>query len=131
MSFDWNNYLTIAEKIKSRAEGKSANGNNEALRRTAISRTYYSMFHLAVIYAKENLEYNPNTNGHNQAHSEIRGIYRRQFKNVEHQEVKQILSRLHKARIDCDYKDDNLGDLQALLSNLILDANRMKSILSS
>lgn len=130
MAFDWNDYLTIAETFKTDTDGQTESNSVEAKRRVAISRAYYAMFHLAVNYAKTNLGYTPRQYGPNQAHSDIQGVYRRQFGNVDHQEIKQILSRLHKARIDCDYKDKDLGNLQSLLSSIILDANKMKGILT-
>ena len=43
MPFDWNNYLTLAEELASR--------NDEASKRTSISRAYYSAFHDAMVRA--------------------------------------------------------------------------------
>lgn len=130
MSFNWNNYLVIAKKIEASTEGKSDNGNNEALKRTAISRVYYAMFHLAVLYAKNNFGYAPSKSGPNQSHSDVRAEYQKRLRNPDHQEVKKILTRMHKARIDSDYKADSLGNTQSLLNSLILDADKMKGILS-
>ena len=104
MAFDWNDYLTIAKNFKTDTDGQPKSNFIETKQRTAISRTYYAMFHLAVNYAKTNLGYSPRQYGPNQAHADIQGIYRRQFGNTDHQEIKQILARLHKARINCDYK---------------------------
>ena len=130
MSFDWNYYLVIAKKLKTSTDGKSDNNNNEALKRTAISRAYYAVFHLAVAYAKNNFGYIPNQNGPNQSHSDIRAEYQKQLGNPDHQEIKKILARMYKARIDSDYKADSLGNTQSLLGSIILDADKIKGILS-
>jgi uncharacterized protein (UPF0332 family) len=52
MPFDWNDYLTIAKEFKTRTDGQTPSNLNEAMQRTAVSRAYYSMFHLALEYAK-------------------------------------------------------------------------------
>ena len=43
MSFDWNNYLSLAEELADRTD--------EASKRTAISRAYYCVFNLAFAHA--------------------------------------------------------------------------------
>jgi hypothetical protein len=45
-SFDWSDYLELAEELAKRAD--------EASLRSAISRAYYYVFHLALIRAKAN-----------------------------------------------------------------------------
>jgi len=45
-SFDWLEYFTLAEEL--------ANRTDEASLRTAISRAYYSIYHLALARAKAN-----------------------------------------------------------------------------
>lgn len=49
MAFDWQDYLTFAEEIKSRTD--------EASKRSAISRAYYCVFHKAKSYAISHLGY--------------------------------------------------------------------------
>lgn len=131
MAFDWDGYLAVAKELQSDTDGQAHSNAIEAKQRTAISRAYYSMYHLAVSYARVNLGYNPTRNGPNQAHSDIQTVYRTQLGSVELQEIKQILNRLHKARINCDYKDKDLGNLQSLVSSLILDADKMKRTLTN
>src|SRR5580704_12360231 len=46
MEFDWNNYFKLAEELAQR--------NEEAAKRTAISRAYYSAFHDAMARAEKN-----------------------------------------------------------------------------
>lgn len=46
MSFDWKEYLTLAQELSARAD--------EASKRTAISRAYYFAYHLALSRAEKN-----------------------------------------------------------------------------
>lgn len=130
MVFDWNEYLVIAEKLKIDTDRQSAGAFSEAKQRTAISRAYYAVYHLAETYAKAKLGYVPNQYGRNQYHTDVRGVYRGQMGNPDHQEVGKMLARLHKARIDCDYKEAGLGNIQHLLTSVLIDANNIKTILS-
>lgn len=130
MAFDWDTYLAIAKDFQTKTDGQPQNNTNEAIQRTAISRAYYAVYHLAVDYAKAHLGYIPNQGGHNQFHADIRSVYQSQLGNPDHQEVKKMLARLHKARIDSDYKADNQGNLQALLASVILESDRIKSVLT-
>ena|ERR1035437_6346449 len=131
MFFDWKEYLAIAKDLKAKTDGQSHSNANEALQRTAISRAYYSMYHLAVNYAKTNFAYVPSQNGQNQYHADIRIEYQKRSGNPDHQEIRKILARMHKARLDSDYKSESLGNTKSLLSSLIRDADRMKGILNS
>lgn len=131
MAFDWNDYLEIAKDFKAGTDGQARNNLVEAKQRTAVSRAYYAIYHLAVDYAKNNLGYVPTQkSGGNQYHSDIRSVYQSQLANPSHQEVRKILARLHKARIDCDYKPDDLGNLQSLLTSVILEADKVKGTLT-
>jgi hypothetical protein len=130
MPFDWNDYLTIAKEFKTRTDGQTPSNLNEAMQRTAVSRAYYSMFHLALEYAKNHFGYNPQRGGPNQAHADIRSEYQKQMASPDHQEIAQILRRVHKARVDCDYKPEDLGNLTAQLESVVLDADRVQGILT-
>ena len=130
MSFDWNDYLAIAKDLKAKTSGQSYTNSNEALQRTAMSRAYYAMYHLAVSYAKAKLGYVPSQTGPNQHHTNIRAIYQKQSGNPDYQEVKKVLARMHKARIDSDYKSDSLGNTSSLLTSLLLDADKVKNTLT-
>lgn len=131
MSFDWNGYLTIAKKLKVSTDAATQNNNTEALQRTAVSRAYYAMYHLAEDFAKANFGYVPSQNGHNQYHSDIRTEYKKQSNNPSHQEVGKILFQLHKARRDCDYEADGIGNVKSLLGSAIIQADKVKAILNS
>jgi len=130
MPFNWNDYLTVARELKTRTDGQPVSNLNEAMRRSAVSRTYYSMYHLAVEYAKSHFGYTPQRGGSNQFHADIRSEYQRQMGNPEHQEIAQILRRVHKARIDCDYKPEDLGNLETQLESVISEADKVRGILT-
>lgn len=129
MAFDWNGYLEVAENLKTETDGQPDSIAVEAKRRTAISRAYYAVYHLAEDYAVANLGYTPSKTGPNQHHTDVRSVYQRQFGNADHQEIRKMLMRLHKARLDSDYKPDNLGNVQSLLTSIILEANKIRGIL--
>lgn len=130
MSFDWNDYLEIAKDLKTKTDGQAVSNSNEALQRTAISRAYYAMYHLALNYAKTKLGYvSPNQNGGNQFHSDIRSHYKKQMASSDYQEVGKILFLLHSSRVNSDYKADGIGNVKSLLSSSILQADKIKGIL--
>jgi hypothetical protein len=129
MSFDWDDYLTIAKDFETKSNGLPQSNMKEAMQRVALSRAYYSMYHLAVEYAKTHFGYIPRRNGSNQFHADVRIEYQKQSGNADHQEIKKILIRMHKARIDSDYTPTSLGNAQALLRSIILDADKVKTIL--
>lgn len=127
MAFDWNEYLIVATKLKEATFNKTNTGDIEALRRIAISRAYYSVYHLAVEYAES---YHGYTAPRIESHKAIIDLYLARVGNIEHQRVGKILSRLRKDRCDSDYESKNLGDMQALLESVILGANEIKNILA-
>ena len=131
MTFDWNEYLEVAKNLKASTDGQPKNNFNEAQQRSAISRAYYAVYHLAVDYAKAHLGYVESRRGQNQFHSDIRAVYQRQFGNPDHQEVRKMLMRLHTARVNSDYKSEGLGNTESLLGSIILEADRIKGILTS
>jgi len=56
MAFDWNNYLNLAEELAKRED--------EASKRTSISRAYYSAFHDAILRAEQNCGRKEGGNSH-------------------------------------------------------------------
>lgn len=130
MAFDWNDYLEIAKAFKADTDGQAKSNVIEAKQRTAVSRAYYATYNLAVDYAKNNLGYTPTQSGANQHHYDVRLVYQSQLANPAHQEVRKILARLHKARIDCDYKPEDLGNLQSLLGSVIMEADKVRGTLT-
>ena len=124
MSFDWKNYLDLAEKFQKISSGK-AGGYVEGIKRTVISRAYYAGFHEAEDYATSSGYVKP-TRGHHQL---IQTWYRKQFGNVNHQEIQQILARSLKARKEADYDGVINGNLDNQMESIILDIKRIKQLI--
>jgi len=53
MSFDWSEYLSVAQEL---ASGANTSANKEAKLRSAISRAYYAAFILARSYLRDREE---------------------------------------------------------------------------
>ena len=131
MAFDWNSYLTLAKNLKNETDGQVASTEVEAKQRSAISRAYYAVYHLAEDYAKQNLGYVTSKTGQNQYHSDVRSVFRSQMGNPDHQEVGKILFQLHKNRKDCDYEEKSLGNLESLLTTSVLNAEKIQTTLAN
>lgn len=131
MAFDWNGYLDMAKNLKARSDGQGEENEYETMRRVAISRAYYAVYHLAVDYAKAHFSYTPSQGGANQYHADIRAEYQRRIGNPAHQAIRGMLFQLHKARKDCDYNADGLGNIEALLGSVIIQADRIRETLGS
>lgn len=130
MAFDWNSYLTLARELATETDGQVANQGIEAKQRCAVSRAYYSVYHSALSYAKTTFSYTPST--HNVSlHRELQKKYKQQSGNTDHREVGQILTRLHQYRVNCDYHAEDQGNLQKLISSVVLDAERVDAILTT
>ena len=128
MAFDWNNYLEIAKKLQGATRGKEQNGNNEALQRIAVSRAYYAIYHFALEYAEDNLDYSkPSTD----QHTALRFHYSTDMSNYKHAKVGKILLNLHSARKKCDYEADDIGNIEKLLENSLLQADDIKQNLTT
>lgn len=123
MPFDWNKYFLLAEDIYKNT--KKSSGDNEALQRTAISRAYYSVHHLATEHA-ETMGHPKPTKDH---HTDIIGFYKSQMDSPNHQEAGKTLAILHRSRKKCDYDSNNLGDLNKLLESSLIQAKTIKSLL--
>ena len=129
MAFDWNEYLGVATILKTETDGQPNSAVVEAKRRTAISRAYYSVYHSALVYATTVLGYNPPL--HNVSlHRALQTKYKQQSGNTDHREVGKILARLHQYRVNCDYESRDQGNLQSLLSSVVLAVDRVNTILT-
>lgn len=124
MSFDWKNYLSLAEKFKSISSGKDGQ-YAEALKRTAISRAYYAGFHIATDYALGAGFVKPNKDHH----GKLQTWYRIQFGNVNHQEVSSILARTHKARKEADYDTSETKNIDSKMESVLSDIKRIEVLL--
>lgn len=128
MAFDWKHFLTLAEKIKRSTDNKPIDNRYDALRRTAISRAYYSVHHEARDYAVLNLNHNASKKDE---HVKLIIIFKRDFSNPDHQEIGSTLSHLHGQRIKADYYKDGLGNIKAMLEGAIINARKIQKLLNT
>jgi len=124
MSFDWKNYLSLAEKFKDISLGKGGQ-YAESLKRTSISRAYYAGFHIATDYALSNGFSKPNQDHH----GKLQTWYRTRFNNVNHQEVSTILARTLKARKEADYNANEIKNMDAKTESVLIDVQRIEGLL--
>src|SRR3954454_23613144 len=120
MSFDWAEYLSVAESVCGQlVSGPPAGG--EARQRAAVSRAYYSAFVSARNRLRDIDHIRIPTSG--QAHR----IVSSQFKNATDPRRVRIglqLDRLKAARTMCDY-DDVVGQLPGLTRISLVRAARI------
>ena len=130
MAFDWNSYLTLAKELATQTNGQKVNQDIEAKQRCAVSRAYYCVYHSALAYARITFAYTPSTHSVS-LHRELQKKYKQQSGSIDHREVGQILTKLHQYRVNCDYQADDQGNLQKLLSSVVLEAERVDTILTT
>jgi uncharacterized protein (UPF0332 family) len=98
MSFDWSEYLDLAQELAGRATGPSS---QEAKLRSAISRAYYAAFCKARNHLRDN-------EGLPIPKVDVHRYVRDQFKNSPdkaRKEVGENLNRMRKDRNKADYDD--------------------------
>lgn len=103
MSFDWSQYLLVAQEL---AGQKAAPSSQEAKLRAAVSRAYYAVFCKASNHLRDK-EGLPITQRRYQKHDH--GVVIREFENGRDAMRKQIgqdLRRLHGDRTRVDYHDN-------------------------
>ena len=93
MSFDWNLYLVLAKKL--------AEGTDDAALRSAVSRSYYCVFNLAMIRAKSN-EYRSKDDA--SSHDQLWSLYERNTENADCKQVSLIGARMKRRRVNADYR---------------------------
>jgi len=121
MTFDWAEYLSLAKKLAHQA---GANPEQEACKRSAVSRAYYAAFVRARNYLRDNEAVNIPPNG--QAHR----IVRKRFQtspSLERTTIGQYLDRLRRDRNRADY-DDHFPELS---SSVMDDLERAERVLST
>jgi uncharacterized protein (UPF0332 family) len=101
MSFDWNGYLTLAKKL-------AADTGDDSALRSAVSRSYYCIFNLAMLKAKAN-QYT--TKDDASSHDQLWSLYGRNT-DKDCEQVSLIGARMKRRRVKADYKPffDNLKD---------------------
>lgn len=130
MAFDWNNFLTFAESIKRQVEsGRFPAGEwADSMKRSGVSRAYYSMYHFSEKYAVSNLGYQPDTS--KDTHVKLRFCFTDLGWGDKRRQIQPILARMHKYRKECDYDDELTSDVDAMLESTLLDAEEVKTLLT-
>ena len=92
MPFDWTDYHTVATTLSQNAD--------EASQRSAISRVYYCVYHLALNHLSEhhNFQYSEGKPAHDQVWREFNN------KGLSYRERWNKDDQLKKLRVDADYR---------------------------
>jgi len=120
MPFDWNNFLSLAEQL--------ALNDDEASKRTAISRAYYCIFNLA--YARAELSVGPRPGGERSSHQWCW----RQYKGTENQTCVKLGNagdRLKRMRVEADYNPTVILRLDDEVERTLLDAQEFLADLAT
>ncbi len=101
MSFDWNDYLPLAQQLST--------VGSDAARRSAVSRAYYCAFHAASVSLKaNNVTTNPQLS--RDRHKQVWDVYTRSA-NRNCRRIGNDGQRLKIERQDADYRaDENFTD---------------------
>jgi uncharacterized protein (UPF0332 family) len=98
MTFDWSNYLTVAERL---ASGDLRIAEEEACLRSAISRAYYAVFGMARSHARQD---RVRTRMSGAEHGEIVVFFSRRYGAVG-EEIAAQMNNLRRLRNRADYDD--------------------------
>jgi hypothetical protein len=120
MSFDWANYLRLAEDLAAKAD--------EASLRTAISRAYYSIFNVAYERAEKNLGRKPASSGSH--HKWCWDAYGN-CNDSTCQELAVEGRRLKWLRVDVDYKSEQKRHLNFQCQRVLADVHAFSAKLSA
>ena len=120
MSFDWEDFSTIADALCTNSDLRAL---GEARYRTAISRAYYAAFHQAISFAE------------NDTAAFTRGRTGQDHKNVQdyfqassdrnRRRIATNLARLHDNRKMADYDDTIIGSVQSLAQSSVAVARNI------
>jgi hypothetical protein len=113
MAFDWNNYFTLAKNLAQR--------DDEASKRTSVSRAYYSAFHDALSRAEGNC--GPKQGGNSHQWCWDRYIY------TQDAACKQLGidgGRLKAKRHRADYDAATIDRLDDFVARALADAQKLK-----
>jgi uncharacterized protein (UPF0332 family) len=121
MSFDWEDFLKVAEILHQGASGAKL---EEAMFRVAISRAYYAVFCMARNWKEANGVYAPTKD----SHKFIIELYENSEDEIE-QAIGQKLRRLRHRRNQADY-DDEVDNLDKLSRLAIKDAREIVDALA-
>ena len=119
MPFDWNHFLSLAEELAARPD--------EACKRTAISRAYYSVFNLA--FARAETTVGPKPEGE----SFHRWCWHQYTRSVD-SSCRQLGidgDRMKMLRVRADYKEEEIPHLDARVRGILQDARQFVANLAS
>jgi len=110
MTFDWNNFISIAEYLKDNCDGLNSEKciDRETTFRTVINRAYYAAYNVSVQYVLK--KFGKISDGDGGKHARLIKTFQ-DFKH-EKDEYKNIavkLSRIKSYRIRADYKENFLN----------------------
>jgi uncharacterized protein (UPF0332 family) len=117
MTFDWLEFLTLAANLAGNPPGSTG----EAESRSAVSRAYYSMFHIALAAA---VDFTPT--GRGQDHISLQ----KHWERGKRSNVGAWLRDMYGWRLQCDY-DESVPNLNTLVDSALLRAQKIQSILPS
>ncbi len=115
MPFIWSEYLKLAQYLK---EHPDVSNNPEAAYRCAISRAYYATYHFAYEYALRFPEFKPQK-GTEHEYLVTHFKYTLGNSNRRWKEVGDRLGKLKRWRHLCDYKSDDLGEIDRTVSTAL------------
>jgi hypothetical protein len=99
MPFDWNQYLTLAKNLSTAAV------TDEASLRSAVSRSYYAAFKLAMERAERN-GYRSKFDETGGSHDQLWALYGRNDKNADCVRLGLLGPRMKRRRVIADYKSE-------------------------
>lgn len=114
MSFDWSEYLDLAEHLS----GKGGTYSQEAALRSATSRAYYAAFCHARNIAISKLHFCGEGSGKDH------GLLREYFRGLRMMDVAKKLGMMHEWRKQCDY-DNNVKRLELIAGSAVLHAKEV------
>lgn len=120
MSFDWSEYLNLAQELAGQATSPSS---QEAKLRSAISRAYYAAFCKARNHLRDAEKHSIPRGG--EAHPYVRDQFKKSANRVR-REVGENLNRLRIDRNKADY-DDTMAGLPATSKRALRRARRVIS----
>lgn len=95
MAFDWSNYLELAKNL--------SNAADEASLRTAVSRSYYCAYNLALARAKLN-QYRPPPDNMGGIHEQLWELYGRNETDEDCKFIALWGPRMKRRRVKADYQ---------------------------
>ena len=119
MPFDWNDYLTLAEELATRAD--------DASMRTAISRAYYCVFNLAFTRAERTVGPKP---WKEPSHSWCWKIYE-STPDVSCKQVGIDGDRMKRTRVKADYEAADIPRLDDKVRRTLEDARQFRRALEA